>query len=205
MYAGRIVEVAATTKLFTAPRHPYSAGLLHAAPFRPRRRTVWWGSRGGRPAPGQWPQGCAYAPRCAFAEDDCRERCRPVTDSAAGTGAVLPHRSGERRARSGPRGRRRRHERDVDVVLTGRRPLRRLRRQGGAARDRRRGPPQRVRGARRRVGQRQDDARALRRRAAQGLHGRGALGADVLPGRRARARTARARTSSTSSRTRTPR
>ena len=75
-----------------------------------------------------------------------------------------------------------------------------------AVRDRPRGAPQRVPGARRRVRVGQDDARALRRRAAQGLHGRRrAWAATVLPPAARRRRTPRARRSSTSSRTRTPR
>ena len=70
MYAGRIVEVAGTGKLFTAPRHPYSAGLLHAAPSAEEANRLV-GIEGRPPRPGQWPQGCAYAPRCPRVQDDC--------------------------------------------------------------------------------------------------------------------------------------
>ena len=70
MYAGRIVEVAATKKLFNEPRHPYSAGLLHAAPSAAEANRLV-GIEGRPPRPGHWPQGCAYAPRCPRVQDDC--------------------------------------------------------------------------------------------------------------------------------------
>jgi peptide/nickel transport system ATP-binding protein len=71
MYAGRIVEVASTAKLFREPRHPYSAGLLKAAPSADETNRLV-GIEGRPPRPGHWPSGCSYAPRCPRAQDDCR-------------------------------------------------------------------------------------------------------------------------------------
>lgn len=70
MYAGRIVEVAGTAKLFRQPRHPYSAGLLTAAPSADET-TRLVGIEGRPPRPGHWPSGCSYAPRCPSAQEDC--------------------------------------------------------------------------------------------------------------------------------------
>jgi peptide/nickel transport system ATP-binding protein len=77
MYAGRIVEVAPTKKLFSQPRHPYSAGLLAAAPSaRVANRLV--GIEGRPPRPGSWPDGCPYAPRCPRVQEDCRAALPPL-------------------------------------------------------------------------------------------------------------------------------
>jgi peptide/nickel transport system ATP-binding protein len=70
MYAGRIVEVAGTATLFRQPRHPYSAGLLAAAPSADETNRLV-GIEGRPPRPGHWPSGCSYAPRCPRAQEDC--------------------------------------------------------------------------------------------------------------------------------------
>ncbi|QCI65868.1 ABC transporter ATP-binding protein [Phreatobacter stygius] len=74
MYAGRIVEEAPVDALFDEPGHPYTRGLLAALPDLdgPRRRLT--AIPGTVPAPGRLPHGCAFAPRCAFAEAGCSER-----------------------------------------------------------------------------------------------------------------------------------
>ena len=77
MYAGRIVEHAPADGLFTRPRHPYSRGLLDAAPT-PDRATLLVGIEGRPPRPGQWPTGCTFADRCGRAERQCREKEPPL-------------------------------------------------------------------------------------------------------------------------------
>lgn len=71
MYAGRVVEDASTDTLFEAPAHPYTRGLLAAVPplTGPRQRLV--SIRGNVPEPWNLPTGCAFAPRCPLAGDDC--------------------------------------------------------------------------------------------------------------------------------------
>jgi len=72
MYAGRVVESAARRELFGHPRHRYTEGLLASIPRldAPRGEPL-------RPIPGTprdvlgWDQGCAFAPRCRHAADDC--------------------------------------------------------------------------------------------------------------------------------------
>ena len=72
MYAGRLVESAATADLFARPRHPYTRGLLASVPRLDK-------PRGERlvPIEGQPPDlarldgGCAYRPRCRHAVAEC--------------------------------------------------------------------------------------------------------------------------------------
>jgi peptide/nickel transport system ATP-binding protein len=84
MYAGRIVEVAGTSKLFRQPRHPYSAGLLKAAPSADEANRLV-GIEGRPPRPGHWPSGCSYAPRCPRAEADCLRAVPPLAPVDGGT------------------------------------------------------------------------------------------------------------------------
>ena len=72
MYLGRLVELAPVDALFTTPRHPYTRMLLAAAPDldmsgRQRRAVA-----GEIASPLNRPGGCAFHPRCPFAEDRCR-------------------------------------------------------------------------------------------------------------------------------------
>ena len=82
MYAGQVVERAATTDLFARPRHPYTAALLAASPGirGPADRQAL--IAGQVPQAGQFPSGCRFHPRCAYAEDSCRSE--PVLLVAAG-------------------------------------------------------------------------------------------------------------------------
>ena len=74
MYAGRLVERAAADDLFGDPRHPYTTGLLHSVPTlsgSPHHRL--YSIPGAPPDQSNLPPGCAFAERCAFAEQRCRE------------------------------------------------------------------------------------------------------------------------------------
>ncbi len=82
MYAGQVVEHAATADLFARPRHPYTAALLAASPgirdLADRQALI----AGQVPQAGQFPTGCRFHPRCAYAEDSCRGE--PLLLRAAG-------------------------------------------------------------------------------------------------------------------------
>jgi oligopeptide/dipeptide ABC transporter ATP-binding protein len=72
MYLGEVVELAKTEDLFGAPRHPYTRGLLDAAPdLDPTRRSRVASVRGELPSPVFLPSGCRFHPRCRFAFDRC--------------------------------------------------------------------------------------------------------------------------------------
>jgi peptide/nickel transport system ATP-binding protein len=74
MYAGRIVELAPVRRLFRAPRHPYTEGLLRSVPRLTveglkihRLDTI----EGNVPNLLTLPAGCSFAPRCHYAIPEC--------------------------------------------------------------------------------------------------------------------------------------
>jgi peptide/nickel transport system ATP-binding protein len=70
MYAGRIVEIGSTARLFSEPVHPYTRGLIGAVPS-PERAEVLTGIDGQQPRPGRRGGGCSFASRCGYAISDC--------------------------------------------------------------------------------------------------------------------------------------
>jgi oligopeptide/dipeptide ABC transporter ATP-binding protein len=77
MYAGRIMEVGPVVEVFRNPRHAYTLGLLGSIPSGGRARQPLRSIEGAPPALSELPPGCAFAPRCAFATEACRQR-RPA-------------------------------------------------------------------------------------------------------------------------------
>ncbi|MFE1789748.1 ABC transporter ATP-binding protein, partial [Streptomyces sp. NPDC059525] len=80
MYGGTVVEDGPTDRVLADPRHPYTAGLLAAvprleSPLGTRLRSI----PGSPPDPAASTRGCAFAPRCARAEDRCREQVPVLT------------------------------------------------------------------------------------------------------------------------------
>jgi len=72
MYLGRIVEVAPTAILFSAPRHPYTRALLSELPTLERTRRTYLPIQGELPSPLAPPPGCAFHPRCPQAMPRCK-------------------------------------------------------------------------------------------------------------------------------------
>jgi peptide/nickel transport system ATP-binding protein len=70
MYAGRIVELGPVLDLFRASAHPYTQRLIFAIPHLTGGRELV-GIGGRAPSPGRRPPGCAFAPRCSYAQDRC--------------------------------------------------------------------------------------------------------------------------------------
>ena len=84
MYAGQIVEEAATTQLFARPAHPYTEGLLAAIPRLDDRKERLRQISGQVPPATAWPSGCRFHPRCPFAWDKCRTEMPPLLDAGPG-------------------------------------------------------------------------------------------------------------------------
>jgi peptide/nickel transport system ATP-binding protein len=98
MYAGKKVEEAEVDVLFGQPLHPYTHGLLASIP-----RLEIMGGRtansvqrlkeipGMVPALNNLPPGCTFAPRCPFADDQCRAQFPPYEQKRAGHWAACWH------------------------------------------------------------------------------------------------------------------
>jgi peptide/nickel transport system ATP-binding protein len=72
MYAGKIIETADRRDLFARPRQPYTGGLLASVPrLDSGRGTPLTPIRGSARDAIPWTEGCAFAPRCDHAQDDC--------------------------------------------------------------------------------------------------------------------------------------
>jgi len=72
MYSGKIIETADRHELFARPRQPYTGGLLASVPrLDTGRGSPLMPIRGSARDTIPWEQGCAFAPRCDNAQDDC--------------------------------------------------------------------------------------------------------------------------------------
>jgi oligopeptide transport system ATP-binding protein len=83
MYAGRIVEEAPVRDIFHQPKHPYTEGLLRSVPRlseeglrRKRLDTI----EGTVPNLLALPDGCKFAPRCAYKINDCTKGDIPLIE-----------------------------------------------------------------------------------------------------------------------------
>ncbi|WP_439577240.1 ABC transporter ATP-binding protein [Elioraea sp.] len=72
LYLGRVMEVGPVRAIFTAPRHPYTAALLSAAPGRALAHRMP-PLAGEIPSPADPPSGCVFRTRCPFALPACAE------------------------------------------------------------------------------------------------------------------------------------
>jgi peptide/nickel transport system ATP-binding protein/oligopeptide transport system ATP-binding protein len=72
MYAGRIVENAPVHEIYRQPAHPYTKGLLQSIPRVDRKGQELYAIKGLPPNLLHVPAGCAFNPRCPFANERCR-------------------------------------------------------------------------------------------------------------------------------------
>ncbi len=79
MYAGSIVETAPVERLFAAPTHPYTIGLLNSIPSLTAANTRLVPIKGAPPNVTLAPTFCAFAPRCDHSVARCRE-AKPVLE-----------------------------------------------------------------------------------------------------------------------------
>jgi oligopeptide transport system ATP-binding protein len=91
MYLGKIVEIASRDEIYLNPRHPYTRALLSAIPTidasnKPERIKL----PGEMPSPINPPPGCAFHPRCPYAQDVCT-KVEPKLETGRGGHAVACH------------------------------------------------------------------------------------------------------------------
>jgi oligopeptide transport system ATP-binding protein len=88
MYAGRAVEEADVVPTFKAPRHPYTMGLLNSVPrldLAAEHNQRLEAIPGNVPNPLRLPAGCAFHPRCKYAQEGrCDTEVPVLVDSGAG-------------------------------------------------------------------------------------------------------------------------
>jgi peptide/nickel transport system permease protein len=87
MYAGEIVEEGPTAEVLAAPRHPYTARLLACAPKLGEPDRALEAIEGAPPPIDDRPRGCAFAPRCRLAIEDCRAWPIALADLGGGRAA----------------------------------------------------------------------------------------------------------------------
>jgi peptide/nickel transport system ATP-binding protein len=79
LYGGRVVELGSASAVATNPRHPYTRGLVNSIPDPARPRHLA-SMRGLAAALGDWPEGCAFAPRCDQVVPACTVALPPLID-----------------------------------------------------------------------------------------------------------------------------
>ncbi len=84
MYAGKVVEEGPVEAVFARPSHPYTAALMRSIPALAEGASRLPAIPGTVPAPGSWPSGCRFAPRCGHAMPECEAGLPPLRPIAAG-------------------------------------------------------------------------------------------------------------------------
>ena len=91
MYAGTVLESAATRDLFYNPRHPYTKALMDAMPSARAKEEPLYAIPGMPPDLSEPMAGCPFAPRCTHATEICG-KARPVLrEVAPGHASACPY------------------------------------------------------------------------------------------------------------------
>ncbi len=89
MYAGQVMEAGPTSEILSAPRHPYTVGLMRSVPQVDRDvPDELPGIPGLPPDLHQPPEGCPFRFRCAFATDACAHADVSSTATPVGPGHI---------------------------------------------------------------------------------------------------------------------
>ena len=78
MYAGKIIEQGAIRATFNHPSHPYTQALMRSVPRLDETTSRLYSIPGQAPKAGEIRAGCAFAPRCEYADQRCRTEVPPV-------------------------------------------------------------------------------------------------------------------------------
>jgi oligopeptide/dipeptide ABC transporter ATP-binding protein len=90
-YAGRVVEAGTVEELLSSPRHPYTRALLEALPHPEAEGGAELVAIAGAPAsPQRRPPGCAFHPRCAYAQESCQTDVPPLVPVSDGRLLACP-------------------------------------------------------------------------------------------------------------------
>lgn len=73
MYAGKIVEIGTVNDIFYNPKHPYTRGLIKAVPKISGGFEELFSIPGEPPDLIDPPSGCAFHPRCQYADERCKK------------------------------------------------------------------------------------------------------------------------------------
>jgi oligopeptide/dipeptide ABC transporter ATP-binding protein len=91
MYAGNLVELGPRAEIFRSPAHPYTRGLLEAAPtLTTARNRPLQTLEGTVPPLGAVPGGCPFEPRCDLRVPECRNQLPQLDESSPGHWARCP-------------------------------------------------------------------------------------------------------------------
>ena len=71
MYAGRIIEQGDVRDIFSRPAHPYTQALINSVPKLEERVDRLYSIDGQPPLLSNLPEGCRFAPRCEYANEQC--------------------------------------------------------------------------------------------------------------------------------------
>ena len=83
MYAGRLAELGPVRDVLTEPQHPYTHGLMASTPLASQGKARLHQIPGSMPRLTNVPDGCAFNPRCPYAQDKCRAAPTPKMDGRA--------------------------------------------------------------------------------------------------------------------------
>jgi oligopeptide/dipeptide ABC transporter ATP-binding protein len=97
MYAGRVVESASAQEIFSAPRHPYTLGLLTSLPRVDTDVRRLLPIPGQPPQLGRVPRACSFHPRCRLRRDRrlCVEQVPALLAARPSGGRAACHFHGE--------------------------------------------------------------------------------------------------------------
>ncbi|MEZ0227316.1 MAG: ABC transporter ATP-binding protein [Planctomycetota bacterium] len=105
MYAGRVIETAATPQLFARPSHPYTEGLLASIPrIDAARRENLTPIPGAPPDLRAIPPGCPFHPRCPKRFEPCDKKVPPLLEVEPGHYAACFLNPQDKPAYAGPQG-----------------------------------------------------------------------------------------------------